>query len=91
MNKDEIQNRLRALAEQEKQVQAKAEEGRNVMASGQKIVEDSNAMMLMIRGAQQDCQFWLQKIADAEAKQKAEEEQAAKAATSDESIPADAD
>lgn len=74
MNKQSITERLTLLSEQRKQVLAKQEEGKNVVMSGQKIIDETNAMLHIVNGAEQDCQYWLQQIDEQEKKDALEKE-----------------
>lgn len=80
MNKEELNERIADLASQKNQVLAKQEEGKNVVISGQQIIEQTNQMIYAINGAEQDCQFWLMKFDEAEKKLAADKEQADKEA-----------
>lgn len=90
MNRSDITTRQDYLTEQRKQVLAKQEEGKNVILSGQKIVEETNVMLNMISGADQDCQFWLQQIDLNEKKTEAEIAQTQAASDADTIAPYEA-
>lgn len=81
MNKQALEERLVLLANDRKQTLVKHEEGRNVIISGQQIVDQANKMLDIISGAEQDCHYWLKELDKQERKEAAGKEAAAASIT----------